>query len=135
MSTSTDGGLTWGPARNTADNATGIAGQPLVRKNGVVIVPIANAFVGSILYFKSTNGGASWQATKPVATIMDHTVAGGLRRPAAAVRRDRQQKQDLHRLAGLPLSHELQLERHRHGNDQMRELLGLARGSHPDRPH
>jgi len=79
MSTSTDGGLTWGPAKNTADNATGIAGQPLVRKNGVVIVPIANAFVGSILYFKSTNGGASWQATKPVAAITDHTVAGGLR--------------------------------------------------------
>jgi hypothetical protein len=79
MSTSKDGGLTWGPALNTADNATGLGGQPLVKKNGAVIVPIGDAFLGSIRYFVSKNGGASWGATKLVASITDHTVAGGMR--------------------------------------------------------
>jgi len=79
MNTSTDGGLTWGPSLNTADNATGIAGQPLVKKNGQVVVPIDNAFEGSILYFTSSNGGTSWGATKLVASISDHNVAGSLR--------------------------------------------------------
>src|SRR5439155_23678795 len=79
MNTSTDGGLTWGPSLNTADNATGIGGQPVVKKNGTVVVPIDNAFEGSILYFTSGNGGASWGATKLVASITDHGVAGGMR--------------------------------------------------------
>ena len=43
MSTSTDGGTTWGSQQNTANNATGIGGQPLVQPNGTVIVPIDNA--------------------------------------------------------------------------------------------
>jgi hypothetical protein len=81
MSTSTDGGLTWGPALNTADSAAGIAGQPLIKKNGQVIVPIDDAFEGSIRYFTSGNGGASWNATKFVATISDHGVAGSMRAP------------------------------------------------------
>jgi hypothetical protein len=81
MSTSTDGGLTWGPPKNTADNATGIAGQPVVKRNGQVVVPIDNAFEGSVLYFTSSDGGASWSATKFIATITDHNVQGGLRAP------------------------------------------------------
>lgn len=79
MSTSTDGGLTWGLAKNTANNATGIGGQPLVQPNGTVIVPIANANISAILAFTSTNGGASWNSTVTVATVSRHTVAGGLR--------------------------------------------------------
>jgi hypothetical protein len=79
MSTSTDGGLTWGPPMSTADNATGIGGQPVVTKKGKVVVPIDNAFEGSVLYFTSTNGGTSWSATKLVSAISEHTVAGGLR--------------------------------------------------------
>src|SRR6185437_14251123 len=34
MSTSTDGGLTWGPALDTGNQATGFAGQPVVQPNG-----------------------------------------------------------------------------------------------------
>jgi hypothetical protein len=79
MSTSTDGGLTWGAARNTADNATGLGGQPIVRPNGVVVVPIDNANETAIRVFRSTNGGASWTTTTTVASIARHTVAGGLR--------------------------------------------------------
>jgi len=79
MSTSTDGGLTWGPALNTANNATGIGGQPVVQPNGTVVVPIDNANETAVLSFVSTNGGASWGSTVTVATIRKHTVAGGLR--------------------------------------------------------
>jgi hypothetical protein len=82
MSTSSDGGLTWGVARNTADNATGVGGQPVVRPWGGVVVPIDNANETAVKSFKSTNGGASWSATTTVASISRHTVAGGVRTPA-----------------------------------------------------
>src|SRR5205085_10939098 len=36
MSTSTDGGLTWGPSETSADHASVIGGQPLVQPNGTV---------------------------------------------------------------------------------------------------
>src|SRR5256714_4649724 len=57
MSTSSDGGLTWGAAQATANNAHGIGGQPLVQPNGTVIVPI-NGFAGFnflMLSFTSTD--------------------------------------------------------------------------------
>src|SRR5580704_7381913 len=59
MSTSTDGGLTWGPATATANHAFGIGGQPLVQPNGTVVVPIETNVMSA---FTSSNGGASWSA-------------------------------------------------------------------------
>jgi BNR repeat-like domain len=88
MSTSTDGGLTWGTPKNTANNATGIGGQPVVQPDGTVIVPIADAFETAILAFVSTDGGASWSRTRRIARVRDHTVAGDLRSgplPSAAI--------------------------------------------------
>jgi hypothetical protein len=79
MSTSTDGGLTWGARLKPANNATGIGGQPLVQPNGTVIVPIDNANETSLLAFNSTNGGTSWSATTTITAISSHAVAGGLR--------------------------------------------------------
>lgn len=79
MSTSTDGGLTWGPAKKTANSATGIGGQPVVQPNGTVIVPVDNANETSLLAFESTDGGASWSSTVTIATIKSHTEGGGLR--------------------------------------------------------
>src|SRR6185437_11176903 len=77
MSTSTDGGQRWSaPATN---NTGVIGGQPVVRPNGTVIVPIANANETAVGAFNSTNGGASWSGTTTIATISHHTVAGGLR--------------------------------------------------------
>ena len=77
MSTSTDGGLTWGaPATN---NAGIIGGQPVVRPDGTVIVPTANANETAIGAFNSTNGGVSWSTVTTIATIKHHTVAGSLR--------------------------------------------------------
>lgn len=67
MSTSTDGGLTWGPAKTTADHALVIGGQPVVQPNGDVIVPITvfkNHFnVANVSAFRSTDGGKSWSKT------------------------------------------------------------------------
>src|SRR4051812_41290961 len=77
MSTSTDGGQTWSaPATN---NTGVIGGQPVVRPNGTVIVPIANANETAIGAFNSTNGGASWSSATTIATVRHHTVAGSLR--------------------------------------------------------
>jgi hypothetical protein len=79
MSTSTDGGLTWEAGKRTANNATGIGGQPVVQPNGTVIVPIDNANETALLAFNSTNGGASWSATTTITAISSHAVAGSLR--------------------------------------------------------
>jgi hypothetical protein len=79
MSTSVDGGLTWGPARNSGDSVSGLGGQPVVQPNGQVIVPLLSSSATSILSFRSVDGGASWRATVQVAAIQEHAVAGGLR--------------------------------------------------------
>ena len=90
MVTTTDGGMTFGPVRNTADFASGIGGQPVVQPNGNVVVPIDDPFEGSILSFTSTNGGNSWSSTVIAASIFDHFENGNLRSgplPSAAVDR------------------------------------------------
>lgn len=88
MSTSTDGGLTWTAARNTADLAVGIGGQPVVQPNGTVIVPIENDTGAAMVAFTSTDGGTTWTASTTISSITDHFVAGNLRTsalPSAAI--------------------------------------------------
>jgi hypothetical protein len=85
MSTSTDGGLTWGAAIATANKSFGIGGQPLVQPSGTVIVPIET---NSMSAFGSNNGGTSWSAPVTIASIQTHLDAGGIRSgplPTAAV--------------------------------------------------
>jgi hypothetical protein len=77
MSTSTDGGQTW--SAPSTNNTGIIGGQPVVRPDGTVIVPIDNANETAVGAFNSTNGGASWSAVTTIATIRHHTVAGSLR--------------------------------------------------------
>lgn len=79
MSTSTDGGATWGAGLQTANGASGLGGQPVVRPDGTVVVPSANANETAIIAFRSTNGGASWSSTTTITTVKSHSVAGGLR--------------------------------------------------------
>ena len=79
MKTSTNGGLTWGPALAPGGGATGLGGQPVVRPNGTVIVPYLATNADQIRSFRSIDGGASWRATVLVSAISHHTVAGGLR--------------------------------------------------------
>lgn len=77
MSTSSDGGATW--SAKSSNNAGVIGGQPVVRPDGTVIVPTANANETGIGAFFSTDGGATWSAVTTIATVRHHTVAGSLR--------------------------------------------------------
>jgi hypothetical protein len=86
MSTSTDGGATWGPARAPGGNNIGQGGQPVVLPNGHVVVPCECA--SGIGAFRSTNGGASWSPPQPISAARRHIEAGNLRDlgfPSAAV--------------------------------------------------
>ncbi|HWJ48112.1 MAG TPA: sialidase family protein [Candidatus Udaeobacter sp.] len=88
MSTSTDGGLTWGAATPTVNSAGGIGGQPLVQPNGTVVVPIEAIQSPLMEAFVSTNGGASWTAPVTISNIQFHADGGGIRSgplPSAAV--------------------------------------------------
>jgi hypothetical protein len=75
MSTSTDGGLTWGPVR--FPGSSGLGGQPVVQPNGTVVVPYEGG--AGIRSFRSTNGGTSWEPSVAVSSISSHGVAGNLR--------------------------------------------------------
>ena len=76
MSTSTDGGVTWGPATPTANRAFGIGGVPLVQPNGNVIVPIQTSGMSA---FMSTDGGVTWTKPVNISNIQSHGDAGGIR--------------------------------------------------------
>jgi hypothetical protein len=85
MSTSTDGGLTWGAAKAPVTSPAGIGGQPLVQPNGTVVVPIETSGISA---FISSNGGGSWSEPVTVSNIQSHTDAGGIRSgplPSAAI--------------------------------------------------
>ncbi len=66
MSTSTDGGLTWGPAKTSTDQVFGSGAEPLVQPNGQVVVP----FLGNNMEaFTSTDGGTSWNSSFTIAVV------------------------------------------------------------------
>jgi hypothetical protein len=90
MSTSSDGGLSWGAATPTANSASGIGGQPIVQPNGNVVVPIEAAQTQAALMeaFVSADGGATWSAPVTISNIQFHADAGGIRSgplPSAAI--------------------------------------------------
>ena len=91
MSTSNDGGLTWGAPIATASGATGIGGQPLVQQTGEVVVPIETFIsqtAANMSAFTSTDGGASWSPPVIISNIQFHADGGGIRSgplPSAAV--------------------------------------------------
>ncbi len=65
MSTSTDGGLHWGPAK-TVNGAFGTGAEQLVLPNGTVVVP----FLGNEMQaFTSTDGGKSWGHTVTISNV------------------------------------------------------------------
>lgn len=91
MSTSSDGGLTWGAPIATSSGATGIGGQPLVQPSGKVLVPIETFIsktAANMSAFTSTDGGTSWAAPVTISNIQFHADAGGIRSgplPSAAL--------------------------------------------------
>jgi len=87
MSTSSDGGQTWGTPQTTASSDYGIGGNPLVQPNGTVVVPFAD-FNGGMSAFISTNGGQSWTGAVSIANAPSHEEDGDLRSaglPSAAI--------------------------------------------------
>jgi len=79
MSTSSDGGQTWGPGLPSANHAGGLGGEPLVQPNGTVIVPFE--VYSGVAAFTSTTGGKTWGTSTTVASISEHFVAGDMRNP------------------------------------------------------
>ena len=81
LSTSTDGGLTWGAARTTPDHTCVIGGEPLVQSNGTVVMPIDDCLETAILSIRSTDGGNT--LTKPVlaAQLLNDGHPGAIRSP------------------------------------------------------
>jgi hypothetical protein len=77
MSTSTDGGLTWGSPKSPQHHSfSALGGQPLVQPGGTVIVPIygtdLTTNVDHIYAYTSTNGGASWNDPIVVSYVTYH---------------------------------------------------------------
>jgi hypothetical protein len=79
MSTSTDGGQSWGAPLDAAVGNPGLGGQPLVQPNGTVVVPTLDFVARSVFAFRSTDGGASWSSAVNVSAVSWHVPAGGLR--------------------------------------------------------
>jgi hypothetical protein len=79
LSTSTDGGLSWGPAKQPAGGPIGLGGMPLAKPNGTVVVPGADAFLSSFIAYGSRDGGNSWSSAATIANPITHAIAGGLR--------------------------------------------------------
>jgi hypothetical protein len=77
MSTSTDGGLTWGPPKTSADQASGTGGEPLVLPNGNVVVPYFS--YGPMMSFISTDGGKSWSQSTTIAQVATYAGNSNLR--------------------------------------------------------
>jgi hypothetical protein len=77
MSTSTDGGLTWGPPTQPGGLPTGLGGQPVVQPNGTVVVPYATS--NEIREFHSFDGGLNWTRAITISNVTEHPVAGNLR--------------------------------------------------------
>lgn len=81
MSTSKNGGLTWGAAKTNSDQSCVIGGQPVVQPNGTVVVPIDNCFEDSLLAIRSTDGGKTWGQPAFVSQILNNGNPGGIRSP------------------------------------------------------
>ncbi len=74
VSTSSDGGQSWGTPVGSADSAAGIGGNAIVLPNGTVIVPFVAGF--NVRIIRSTNGGASFGASINVSSLSWHNQAG-----------------------------------------------------------
>jgi len=90
MTTSNDGGATWGAAQTAA---SGNSGQPLVQPSGRVVVPFFGLCAGraQLCAITSDNGGDRWTTPTAIATRIFHPTAPRVRTPplpSAAVDRE-----------------------------------------------
>src|SRR5215469_3079448 len=78
MTTSVDGGLTWGTPQATGDTAHGLGGQPLVQPDGRVVVPFEGVRpTRGMRAFTSDDGGQTWGASVVISLIAARGVGGG----------------------------------------------------------
>ncbi len=81
MSTSSDGGLTWGAPTTNPNHTCVIGGQPVVQPNGTVIVPIDDCQETQILSITSTDGGNTWSNPVIAAQLLNDGHPGNIRSP------------------------------------------------------
>jgi hypothetical protein len=81
MSTSTDGGKSWGAPKTTPDRTCVIGGQPVVQPDGTVIVPIDDCLESVLLSVRSTDGGATWKRPVLAAQLLTDLHPGAIRAP------------------------------------------------------
>ncbi len=81
MSTSSDGGLTWGAPATNPNHTCVIGGQPVVQPNGTVIVPIDDCQETEILSITSTDGGKTWSNPVIAAQLLNDGHPGNIRSP------------------------------------------------------
>jgi hypothetical protein len=81
MSTSKNGGKTWGAAKTNAANTCVIGGQPVVQPNGTVVVPIDTCTEDALLAIRSTDGGNTWTQPAFVSQVLNDGHPGNIRSP------------------------------------------------------
>jgi hypothetical protein len=82
VSTSADGGSRWGAPLAPPGGAHGLGGQPLVRPDGILVVPyvgLDSPYFRTISSFASVNGGTTLTRSTPVSEADPHRPSGGLR--------------------------------------------------------
>lgn len=82
MSTSSDGGLTWGAMKTPANVTVASGGQPVVQPDGTVVVAVTDYpsdTTSQLSDFRSVDGGASWSSEVPISVAKSPALAGGLR--------------------------------------------------------
>ncbi len=72
MSTSSDGGRSWGAPKTTADGTSGLGDAILVQPTGKVVVTMINANQTAVKVFTSSDGGGNWNASVTVATAKSY---------------------------------------------------------------
>ena len=80
VSTSTDGGLSWG---ESVPVGNGSAGQPLVQPGGRVVMPFGGFCAGrvQVCSVSSDDGGANWEAPVVISTRTSRSTTGLMRTP------------------------------------------------------
>jgi hypothetical protein len=81
MSTSSDGGVTWGAPATNPNHTCVIGGQPVVQPSGTVIVPIDDCQETQILSITSTDGGKTWSNPVIAAQLLNDGHPGNIRSP------------------------------------------------------
>lgn len=81
LSTSTDGGATWGPPVTTPDQACVIGGQPLVQPNGTLVMPIDQCTEDLVMSVRSTDGGKTLSLPTFIGQALNFGAQGNLRAP------------------------------------------------------